>query len=60
MIETDAPYLIPHNMNFKHDGMNKPAYLPYVAEAVALSMDLELNYLSTITIENTKKFFNLI
>ena len=60
MIETDAPYLIPHNMNFKHDGINKPAYLPYVAEAVALSMDLELNYLSTITIENTKKFFNLI
>ena len=60
MIETDAPYLIPHNINFKHDGINQPAYLPYVAEAVALSMDLELNYLSTLTIENTKKFFNLI
>ena len=60
MIETDAPYLIPHNINFKHDGTNQPAYLPYVAEAVALSMDLELNYLSTITRENTKRFFNLI
>ena len=59
MIETDAPYLIPHNINFKHDGTNQPAYLPYVAEAVALSMGLELNYLSTITIENTKNFFNL-
>ena len=60
MIETDAPYLIPHNINFKHDGTNQPAYLPYIAEAVALSMCLELNYLSTITVENTKRFFNLI
>ena len=60
MIETDAPYLIPHNINFKHDGTNQPAYLPYVAEAVALSMGLEINYLSTITVENTKRFFNLI
>ncbi|GIR64793.1 MAG: hypothetical protein CM15mP69_6210 [Ectothiorhodospiraceae bacterium] len=31
MIETDAPYLIPHNINFKHDGTNQPAYLHYVA-----------------------------
>ena len=60
MIETDAPYLIPHNINFKHDGTNQPAYLHYVAEAVALSMGLEIKYLSIITRENTKRFFNLI
>ncbi len=59
MIETDAPYLIPHNLTFKHDGTNQPAYLTYIAEAVALSMDLDINYLSRITIENTKRFFNL-
>ena len=58
MIETDAPYLIPHNLTFKHDGTNQPAYLTYIAEAVALSMDLDINYLSKITIENTKRFFN--
>lgn len=59
MIETDAPYLIPHNMNFKHNGINQPAYLVNVAEAVAKSMDLDIDYLSKITIENTKTFFNL-
>tara|TARA_Y100000817_G_C16785606_1_gene512655 strand:+ start:45 stop:842 length:798 start_codon:yes stop_codon:yes gene_type:complete len=59
LIETDAPYLIPHNIKFKHDGINQPAYLKYVAEAIAKHMGLDIKYLSNITINNTKEFFNI-
>ena len=31
MIETDSPYLIPHNLNFKHKGVNEPSFLNFVA-----------------------------
>jgi TatD DNase family protein len=36
LLETDGPYLLPRNINPKPPGRrNEPAYLPYVAAAVA-------------------------
>ena len=59
MIETDSPYLIPHNINFKHDGINEPSYLIYVAETIAKCLNKDINYVKDVTIRNTKLFFNI-
>ena len=59
MIETDAPYLIPHNIDFKHDGVNEPSYLIYVAETIAKCLNKDINYIKDMTFRNTKLFFNI-
>jgi TatD DNase family protein len=59
MIETDAPYLIPHNIKFKHNGINEPSYLIYVAEIIAKCLHKDINYIKDITLRNTKLFFNI-
>jgi TatD DNase family protein len=59
MIETDSPYLIPHNINSKHDGINEPSYLTYVAETIAKCLNKDINYVKDITLRNTKLFFNI-
>ena len=59
MIETDSPYLIPHNINFKHDGINEPSYLIYVVETIAKCLNKDINYIKDRTFRNTKLFFNI-
>ncbi|MBH43991.1 MAG: hydrolase TatD [Gammaproteobacteria bacterium] len=59
MIETDAPYLIPHNINFKHDGINEPAFLTYVAEKISKCLSKDVNYIKDKTTNNAKTFFNI-
>tara|TARA_Y100000748_G_scaffold250122_1_gene215136 strand:+ start:2297 stop:3088 length:792 start_codon:yes stop_codon:yes gene_type:complete len=59
MIETDSPYLIPKNLPFKHDGINQPSYLNYVAETIAECLNKDITYIKDISIENTKRFFSL-
>ncbi len=59
MIETDSPYLIPHNINFKHDGINEPSYLTYVVETIAKCLNKDINYIKDRTFRNTKLFFNI-
>tara|TARA_A100001011_G_scaffold387882_2_gene466499 strand:+ start:196 stop:987 length:792 start_codon:yes stop_codon:yes gene_type:complete len=59
MIETDSPYLTPKNLPFKHDGINQPAYLNFVAETIAECLNKDINYIQEIVTENTKRFFSL-
>lgn len=57
MIETDAPYLTPANMENK-TRRNEPAFLVYVAKKVADLKDISVEKLSAITDDNVSALFN--
>lgn len=60
MLETDAPWLVPRDMDPKpKGGRNEPAFLPHIAQRVAELKNLPLEQLSTTTVENTRRFFGL-
>lgn len=72
MIETDAPYLLPHNVprgqrpSSLHsdkpgiDGRrNEPAYLPWVAQSLAMLRGQSLEQLGALTAANARRFFGL-
>lgn len=72
LIETDAPYLLPHNVprgqrpSSLHsdrpgiDGRrNEPAYLPWVAKALAELRGVSLEPLAAETTANARRFFRL-
>ena len=72
LIETDAPYLLPHNVprgqrpSSLHsdkpgiDGRrNEPAYLPWVAQALAELRGVTAEQLAAETSSNARRFFNL-
>ncbi len=59
MIETDSPYLTPKNLPFNNDGVNQPSYLSYVAETVAECLNKDIEFISNITSDNTKRFFSI-
>jgi len=56
LVETDAPYLTP----VPHRGKrNEPAYVRFVAEAVAKVRGISLEEVASITTANTQKLFSL-
>jgi len=56
MLETDAPWLTPH----PHRGSrNEPAYVNFVAKAIAELRNVELEFVCQTTTENALKVFNL-
>jgi TatD DNase family protein len=57
MLETDAPYLIPHNIPFKHNGINEPSFLNFVAQTIAECLNKDINAVKEATYRNTKRFF---
>ena len=61
MIETDAPYLLPRNLDIKpvDNRRNEPCYLPHIAQSVAHYMNVDVEALATATVENTEKFFRI-
>lgn len=72
MIETDAPYLLPHNLprgqrpSSLHSGKpgidgrrNEPAYLPWVAQALATLRGQSLEQVGMLTAANARRFFRL-
>lgn len=60
MVETDAPYLTPHNLPKKPKGnRNEPAFLPYVIEKLAECRGEPVEALAGQTAENAKAFFQL-
>ena len=59
MIETDAPYLIPHNLPFKHNGINEPSFLNFVAQTIAECLNKDINIIKEVTYKNTKRFFSI-
>lgn len=61
MLETDAPYLLPRDMQEKpvQKNRNEPCYLPHIARAVASYMEIEEQQLITAAYSNSYDFFNL-
>ena len=56
VVETDCPYLAPQRFRGKR---NEPAYVMYVAEAVAEARSLSFDELSRTCTENTRELFGL-
>ena len=56
LIETDAPFLTPHPFRGKR---NEPAYVRYMAEAIAAVRGLEPDELAQATTENAVRLFGL-
>lgn len=61
MLETDAPYLLPRDLQEKptEKNRNEPSYLPHIAEAVAIHMKVEETELITAAYENSCNFFGI-
>lgn len=54
LIETDSPYLAPVPFRGKK---NEPAYVRYVAEAIAAARDVSVEKIAEITTENARELF---
>ena len=60
MIETDAPYLLPRDLDPKpKDRRNIPAYLPHILESVASAVGKTTEQLAEETTATARSFFNL-
>lgn len=59
LIETDAPYLIPRNLDIpeaKQNRRNEPSYLPHILEALAKCLGQSPKQLASITLANSMAF----
>lgn len=60
LIETDAPYLMPRNIQPKPKSRrNEPANLPYVLETLAEARGQSVDHVADITTKNAIRFFDL-
>lgn len=60
MIETDAPFLTPRNLDEKPlDGRNEPKYLVHILDELSYHLGMDMAELAEQTFLNTKRFFNL-
>lgn len=60
MIETDAPYLLPRNMQTPPKSRrNEPAFLTWVLDGIALHRPESREQIAETTTENARRFFGL-
>lgn len=60
MIETDAPYLLPRDLNPPpKNRRNEPMHLRHIADVIALSMETSIEDLARSTSETATLFFDL-
>lgn len=60
MIETDAPYLLPKDIQIKpKPKYNQPCFLPHIAKAIATLYNLPYENISQSTYQNSIEFFKL-
>lgn len=60
MVETDAPYLLPRNIDPKPSSRrNEPRYLNWVVKKIAESYDLSETEIQTATTDTAREFFKL-
>lgn len=60
MIETDAPFLTPRDLNVKpSDGRNEPAILPHILQAVAHCIGKPADEVAKATTQTAKEFFRI-
>ncbi|WP_170005964.1 TatD family hydrolase [Bacillus fonticola] len=56
LIETDCPFLAPHPFRGKR---NEPAYIPLIAEQIALIKGISIEEVARVTTENAKRCFGI-
>lgn len=60
MVETDAPYLLPRDLDPKPlSKRNEPYFLPHIAGVIASCYSIDVAAISKHTVENTRRFFSL-
>lgn len=61
LIETDAPWLLPRNMNQKPpvSGRNEPSLLPWVVTQLSLSMNRDSDEIAQASWQNALRFFRI-
>lgn len=60
MIETDAPYLLPRDLQPKPTSrINEPCHLPHIAATVARHQNKPLQLLAEECLQTTREFFNI-
>lgn len=60
LVETDAPYLLPRNLEPAPKGRrNEPAFLPHIVEQIATSSKNDFTTIATMSSTNAKQFFSL-
>ena len=60
LIETDAPYLLPRDLEPKPKSRrNEPMHLPHILEVIARLRNEEAEYLADITTQNAIRLFDL-
>ena len=60
LLETDAPYLLPRDIKpTPKSRRNEPAFLPYVARAVAAARGESVEEVASVTTANARRFFAL-
>lgn len=60
MIETDSPFLLPHNMPSRpKNRRNEPAFLPYVVTSLAKSLQKSPEEVADFTTKTAKEFFSI-
>ena len=56
ILETDCPYLIPHSYRGK---VNKPSYIPLIAENLAIIKGCNIEQVENITTQNANNLFKI-
>jgi TatD DNase family protein len=56
ILETDSPYLAPVPYRGKR---NEPTYIPYVAAAIALNKQIDIETVASVTTANAKRLFGI-
>jgi TatD DNase family protein len=61
MLETDAPYLLPRDLQQQpvEKNRNEPCYLPHIAKTVAKYMALHETQLANAAYQNSCDFFGI-
>ncbi len=60
MIETDAPYLLPRDLQPKPASrINEPSHLPHIAETIARHQNKPIQMLAEECLHTTREFFNI-
>jgi TatD DNase family protein len=59
LVETDAPYLLPHNAPRTAHRRNEPALLGYVVQALAAARDQSTEHVARISAANARACFGL-
>jgi len=60
MIETDGPFLLPHNLDERpKENRNEPRFLPHIAAEIAVCRGETVGRIAETTTANAKRFFGI-